>query len=63
MHYLTTTGVTALMVTPGLVATQPGGAYDDVVGMALLLSSLALFIGTQKLNAFQSAVEEIVKIQ
>ena len=38
------TGVAILLVTPGLVATQPGGAYDDVVGLALILSCSALLI-------------------
>jgi hypothetical protein len=35
-------GTALLMGTPGLVATQPGGAYDDVVGVALLLTAIAL---------------------
>ena len=39
-----------LFATPGLVGTQPGGAYDDVVGLALLLSSIALLIGAQGLT-------------
>jgi hypothetical protein len=38
------TGVAALMATPGLVVTQPGGAYDDIVGLALLLSCAALLV-------------------
>ena len=41
---ITLTGVAALMATPGLVATQPGGAYDDIVGLALLLSCAALLV-------------------
>jgi hypothetical protein len=41
---VTLTGVAALLATPGLVATQPGGAYDDIVGLALLLSSAALLV-------------------
>jgi hypothetical protein len=41
---VTLSGVAALLVTPGLVATQPGGAYDDIVGMALILSCSALLI-------------------
>ena len=32
---VTLTGVVVLLATPGLVATQPGGAYDDVMGLAL----------------------------
>ncbi len=38
------TGAVVLLATPGLVATQPGGAYDDVMGLALLLSSAALLV-------------------
>ena len=34
-------GTALLLGTPGLVATQPGGAYDDVVGIALLLTAIA----------------------
>ena len=34
---VTLTGVSALMATPNIVATQPGGGYDDIVGLALLL--------------------------
>jgi hypothetical protein len=41
---VTLSGVAALLVTPGLVATQPGGAYDDIVGVALVLSCAALLI-------------------
>ncbi len=41
---VTLTGTVILLATPGLVATQPGGAYDDVVGLALLLSCAALLI-------------------
>ena len=32
------------MVTPGLVATQPGGAYTDVVGFALLAAAMAVLV-------------------
>ena len=42
---VTMTGVAVLLATPGLVATQPGGAYDDVVGLALVLSAAALLVG------------------
>jgi hypothetical protein len=41
---VTLTGVALLMAVPGLVATQPGGAYDDVVGIALFLCCAALLI-------------------
>jgi hypothetical protein len=30
--------------TPGLVATQPGGAYNDVAGVALLLTAFAIAV-------------------
>ncbi len=35
-------GGAVLMCTPGLVATQPGGAYTDIVGLGLLAVALAL---------------------
>ena len=34
------------MVTPELVTTQPGGGYDDIVGLALLLSCAGILINT-----------------
>ncbi len=43
-------GSAILFATPGLVGTQPGGAYDDVVGLALLLSSVALLVNSQGLS-------------
>jgi hypothetical protein len=47
---VTLTGVAALLATPGLVATQPGGAYDDIVGLALLLSCVALLVTSATLG-------------
>ncbi len=44
---VTLTGSAILFGTPGLVATQPGGAYDDVVGLALTLSAVALLINSR----------------
>jgi hypothetical protein len=41
---VTLTGTAVLLATPGFVATQPGGAYNDVVGLALLLASVALLV-------------------
>ena len=41
---MTLCGVAALMATPSLVATQPGGGYDDIVGLALLLACAAILI-------------------
>ena len=43
-------GSAILFATPGLVGTQPGGAYDDVVGLALLLSSIALLVNIKDLS-------------
>lgn len=43
-------GSAVLFATPGLVATQPGGAYDDVVGLALFLTSIALLVNAQDLT-------------
>jgi hypothetical protein len=43
-------GACVLLGTPGLVATQPGGAYDDVVGLALFLSSIAILTNTVRGN-------------
>jgi hypothetical protein len=47
---VTLTGSAILFATPGLVGTQPGGAYDDVVVLALILSSAALLISAGSLN-------------
>jgi hypothetical protein len=46
---VTMTGSAILFATPGIIGTQPGGAYDDVVGLALLLSSVALLINSRDL--------------
>jgi len=43
---VTLTGGAVLMATPGLVATQPGGAYTDIVGLALLVSAVALLLSS-----------------
>ena len=43
---ITLTAVAALMVTPELATSQPGGGYDDVVGLALLLSCGGILINT-----------------
>ena len=47
---ITLIGSALLFATPGLVGTQPGGAYDDVVGLALFLSSIALIVNLDGLN-------------
>jgi hypothetical protein len=44
----TLTGAAVVLSTPGLVTTQPGGAYTDVVGLALLLASVALLVHTSR---------------
>ena len=37
-------GVAVVLATPGMVTTQPGGAYNDVVGLALVLAAAALLL-------------------
>jgi hypothetical protein len=41
---------TVLLGTPGLVATQPGGGYTDVVGIALLLMSVAILVNAVRID-------------
>jgi hypothetical protein len=41
---LTVSGAAVVFATPGLVATQPGGAYTDVVTIALLLAAFAILV-------------------
>lgn len=38
------TGAAVLLATPGFLTTQPAGAHSDVVGVALILSALALLV-------------------
>jgi hypothetical protein len=45
---VTLTGVAVLLATPGMVATQAGSAYTDVVGLALLASSVALMVNSAR---------------
>jgi hypothetical protein len=52
---ITLTGSAILFATPGLVATQPGGAYDDVVGLALIVSSAALLLNSQALSGLSQS--------
>jgi hypothetical protein len=47
---ITLTGSAILFATPEVVTLQPGGAYDDIVGLALLLSSVALLINSRALS-------------
>jgi hypothetical protein len=39
-----TVGAAVLLATPIMVETQPGGAYNDIVGLALFLSAAALIL-------------------
>jgi hypothetical protein len=45
---ITLAGAAVLMSTPGLVATQPGGAYTDIAGFALLASTVALLVNSEQ---------------
>ena len=45
---VTLVGAAVLMATPGLIATQPGGAYTDIVGFALLASAVALLVNSEQ---------------
>ena len=47
---ITLVGSATLFATPGLIGTQPGGAYDDIVGLALFLSSIALIVNCPGLS-------------
>ncbi len=47
---VTLAGGAIVVSTPGFVATQPGGAYTDIVGLALFLSSVALLLHAQRLR-------------
>jgi hypothetical protein len=47
---ITLIGSAILFGTPGLVVTQPGSAYDDVVGLALILSAVAVLINSRSLS-------------
>ena len=44
------TGAALLLGTPGFVATQPGGGYTDVVGLALFLMSIAILVSAERDN-------------
>ena len=41
---VTLAGAALLFATPGLVGTQPGGAYTDVVSIGLLLTTFAILV-------------------
>ena len=40
----TLAGTAVVLATPGFVATQPGGGYTDIVGLALLLGAVAIIV-------------------
>src|SRR5205085_9934578 len=44
----TTLACVLVLGTPGLVATQPGGAYNDVAGVALLLTAFAIALRSRE---------------
>ncbi len=46
VQILTLTAVASIMATPNMVATQPGGGYNDIVVLALLLSAAAILVNT-----------------
>jgi hypothetical protein len=51
----TMVGAAIVASTPGFVATQPGGAYTDIVGVALFLSSVALLLHSRRPRAQELA--------
>ena len=57
---ITLMGSALLFATPGLVGTQPGGAYDDVVGLALFLSSIALIVNLDGLSSRSAMVASAI---
>ena len=57
---VTLTGSAILFATPGLVGTQPGGAYDDIVGLAVFLSSIALMVNARGLAARPTMVASVM---
>ncbi len=57
---ITLTGSAILFATPGLVATQPGGAYDDVVGLAFFLSAVAVLVNSKDLSERSQRVAWVV---
>ena len=57
---ITLTGSAILFATPGLVATQPGGAYDDVVGLAFFLSAVAVLVNSKDLSERSQRVAWVI---
>jgi hypothetical protein len=45
---ITLAGGAIIVATPGYVSTQPGGAYTDIVGLALFLAAVALLLHRRK---------------
>ena len=57
---VTLTGSAILFATPGLVATQPGGAYDDVAGLALFLCAVAVLVNSKDLSERSQRVAWVI---
>ena len=57
---VTLLGSAILFATPGLVGSQPGEAYDDVFGLALFLSSIALLVNSRGLSGRSIRVAWVV---
>jgi hypothetical protein len=53
---VTLTGGAIVVSTPGFVATQPGGAYTDIVGLSLFLSAVALLLRAQRVRDAEPVV-------
>jgi len=47
---VTMLGVIVFLATPGIVTTQPGAALTDVVGLALLLSTVAILVNAERIG-------------
>jgi hypothetical protein len=47
----TLTGVALVVATPGMVATQPGGALTDIVVLAFLLTAVAILVNAYAASA------------
>lgn len=48
---LTTSGAAVVFATPSMVGTQPGGAYSDVVTLALLTATFAILVEAHRREA------------
>lgn len=57
---ITLIGSAVLFATPQLTGSQPGGAYDDIVGLALFLSSVAVLVNFSGLTGRSAKVAWVV---